>query len=321
MKRAENKPITLDNELVEKLAREIGFDLVGFAAVEKLDDEATTLENWIARGYHGGMSYMSDAENIAKRKDVRLILPNAETVISLGVNYYHGEKHENKPGYGKVSRYAWGKDYHRLIWNMLEKFEARLREFDPQIETKSYTDTGPVMDAIWAYRAGLGWIGKNTTVINPEYGSWFFIANVITNRKFTPSVPLAERCGTCTACIDACPTNALLAPRELDATKCISYLTIENKGEIPDEFYGKFEGWIFGCDICQDVCPWNKKFAKQTTKPEFAPINKELDLDMFEEMSNREFNKRFAESPIKRARVKGMHRNARFLKKGNSSGN
>ena len=305
--------VKLKNQTVEKIAYEIGFDLIGFAKADILDDEAEKLQKWVNKKYHGGMRYM--AENIDKRRDVRKILPSAKSVISLGVNYYYAADYENKPNTGKVSRYAWGEDYHYLMWEMLEKFERRLKEIEPEIQTKSYVDTGATMDAVWAYKSGLGWLGKNTTVINPDYGSWFFIATVLTNIDFIPTPPLTERCGTCAACIDACPTNALTASYELDATKCISYLTIENKGEIPPEFQGKFNNWIFGCDICQEVCPWNKKFAKQTSKKEFAPVNKELDLDMFENMSNREFNRRFERSPIMRARVKGMRRNANFLKK------
>ncbi len=307
----------LDNKTVEKIAREIGFDLIGFAKAVPLHEETERLEKWLSRNFHGGMNYM--AQNTEKRRDAREILPEAKSVIALGVNYYYDERHAEKNGFGKVSRYAWGKDYHNVMWKMLEEFENRLQSLAPDFRSKSYVDTGPVMDAVWAYRAGLGWTGKNSIIINPELGSWFFAATVITNYEFTPSVPVAERCGTCTACIDACPTNAIVSPGEVDATKCISYLTIENKDEIPEEFLGKFNAWIFGCDICQDVCPWNKKFAKQTDKSEFAPVNKELDLDMFDKMSNREFNKRFAESPIKRARVKGMRRNANFLKKENET--
>ncbi len=302
----------LDNSVVEKIAREIGFDLVGFAKVEPLEKEISRLEDWLAKEYHGGMKYME--ENKEKRRDVRKIFENAVSVISLGVNYYYEAERKNAPNAGKVSRYAWGKDYHYLIWKMLDEFESELRKIDGTFVSKSYVDTGPVMDAVWAYKAGLGWIGKNSMVINPDFGSWFFIANVFTNKEFAPSKPVTEKCGTCSACIEACPTNAIVRPYEIDARKCISYLTIENKNDIPVEFVGKFDDWIFGCDICQDVCPWNKKFAKQTGKEYFAPVFPELDLNAFEKLSNREFNRKFAESPIKRARLKGMRRNAEFLK-------
>ncbi len=306
----EPKP-KLSNKLVEKLAKEIGFDLVGFAKFEMLDKEIEHLENWLANNYHGGMEYMS--RNLSKRRDVREILSDAKSVISLGVNYFYPEKHEAKECYGKVSRYAWGKDYHYLIWEMLEKLEQKLSEIEPEFKSKSYVDTGPVMDSIWAQKAGLGWIGKNSMVINPKLGSWFFVANIICNYEFTPSVPLTEKCGTCTACIDACPTDAIVELTVIDANRCISYLTIENKGEIPLEFKGKFNNWIFGCDDCQDVCPWNKKFATPTNKDEFKPQFKVLPLDLFDNLTNRKFNNLFKESPIKRARLKGMKRNAHFL--------
>ncbi len=306
----------LDNSKVELIAKQIGFDIVGFADAEILDKETERLKNWLSQNFHGGMKYME--KNIDKRRDIKKIFPEAESVIALGVNYYYDSQYTNRPNKGKVSKYAWGKDYHYLMWEMLDKLETELKKFEPDFQAKSYVDTGPVFDSVWAYRAGLGWIGKNTTIINPEFGSWFFIGVMITNKKFVPSQPVTNRCGTCTACIDVCPTNALTAEYELNATKCISYLTIENKNEIPDEFIGKFDNWIFGCDICQDVCPWNKKLAKETDKKEFRPVNKELDLDMFDKMSNREFNKRFAESPVKRARTKGMRRNAEFLKRKNN---
>ncbi len=306
----------ITNEIIIDKALELGFDLIGFAPAEKLTREVKNLKNWLRENRQAGMKYME--ENLDKREDVSLILPGAKSVISLGVNYFTPYNHENKPDTGKLSRYAWGKDYHYLMWEMLEQLENYLRSLDSSFQTKSYVDTGPVMDRVWAEKAGLGWQGKNGNIISKEFGSWIFIATMITNFKFDYNLPAVDSCGTCTACIEACPTDAIVSERIIDSNRCISYLTIENKGEIPQEFIGKFNGWLFGCDICQDVCPWNKKFAKETEKDWFKPARgAELPLDMFEELSNRQFNRMFEESPIKRARAKGMRRNAGFLKKEN----
>ena len=255
------------------------------------------------------------ARNVEKRFDVRQILPSAKSVISLGVNYYAPFKHSPKENAGKVSRYAWGKDYHFIMWDETEKLIAKLTEKFPSLEAKAYVDTGPVMDKAWAVRSGIGWLGKNGNVINRKIGSWFFIATVITNLEIESSFPAPDLCGTCSACIDACPTNAIIADSVIDANRCISYLTIENKNNISDEFKGKFENWIFGCDICQEVCPWNKKFSTPSSIKEFEPIvAKEIEFADIFELTNSKFKKRFGESPINRARLKGMKRNAEFLK-------
>lgn len=302
----------ITNEIVTEKAKQIGFDLVGFAKAEELIVESVHLEKWISLKYHSGMEYME--KNFEKRKDVSKILPGAKSVISLGMNYYTDEQYTNNKNKGKVSRYAWGKDYHQVIWDKLEQLENELREIDPLFESKSYVDTGPVMDKAWAVRAGLGWLGKHTNVINKEIGSWFFIANIITNYEFETSDVVADHCGSCTACIDACPTNAIIDKYLLDSNKCISYLTIENKKEIPTEFKNKFDNWIFGCDICQDVCPWNIKFYEVTRNSEFLPQHKEINIDEAENMNEEEFRKRFSDSPVKRARLKGLIRNAGFIK-------
>ena len=193
--------------------------------------------------------------------------------------------------------------------------EEELKKIDPYFESISYVDTGPVMDKAWAIRAGIGWLGKHTNVINREMGSWFFIANIITNYELEYSERIPDFCGTCTACIDACPTSAIVQEYAVDANKCISYLTIENKGEISEEFVGKFDGWLFGCDICQDVCPWNQKFPVETLIKYFHRQNKELNLAEVDEMTEIDFKERFRVSPIKRAKLSGLKRNALFLKK------
>ena len=303
----------LTNEIVIEKAKAIGFDLVGFAKAELLKSESEKLEEWLMRGYQAGMSYME--RNQKKRIDVSQILPEAKSIISLAVNYYTDHQYTNNPAYGKVSRYAWGKDYHLIIWEMLERLEKELKKIDQAFESKSYIDTGPVMDKAWAVRSGIGWLGKNTNVINKELGSWIFIANIITNYEFDYTSSIPDFCGSCTACIDACPTDAIVQEYVIDSNKCISYLTIENKGELSQEFKGKFDNWLFGCDICQDVCPWNYKFAKQTVVSDFNPNNnnEEISLQEILNMPEKDFRERFLESPISRAKLSGLKRNAEFL--------
>ncbi|MHB8338287.1 MAG: tRNA epoxyqueuosine(34) reductase QueG [Ignavibacteriaceae bacterium] len=302
----------ITNEIIAQKAKSIGFDLVGFAKADELKEEINRLEEWLAKGYQAEMSYMGN--NVDKRKDVSNILQNAKSVISLGLNYYHNIKFSNNPGTGKVSRYAWGKDYHLVIWGKLSRLESELKEIDNNFESKSYVDTGPVMDKVWAVKSGLGWMGKHTNLINKEFGSWFFIATIITNFEFDYAIPIPDFCGTCTACIDACPTGAIVNPYIVDSNKCISFLTIENKNEISDEFKGKFNNWIFGCDICQDVCPWNIKFSQETSSEDFNhPENMELNLNEVLEISEEGFKSKFFNSPVKRTKLLGLKRNAKFL--------
>ena len=310
----------ITNELVINKAKEIGFDLIGFAKADLLDDEIHKYDKWIELNYQAGMEYMS--RNRGKRQNVSEILPGANSVISLAVNYYTPENYSNKESkgkaslpFGKVSRYAWGKDYHLVIRDMLKILEQYLNECNSEFKSISYVDTGPVMDKTWAVRAGIGWLGKHTNVINREFGSWFFIANIITNVEFEYSEQIPDFCGNCSACIDACPTDAIIGEYVIDSNKCISYLTIENKGEISSEFSGKFDNWIFGCDICQDVCPWNERFSVVTSKSEFLPKNdnKELSLSEIQQMNEETFNDRFKDSPVKRAKLRGLKRNAQFV--------
>lgn len=301
----------LTNQIVIEKAKQLGFDLVGFAKADLLVEETGKLETWLAKRYQASMGYME--KNLHKRKDVKEILPNAKSIISLALNYFTPEEYSGEKKFGKISRYAWGKDYHLIIWQKLDELETQLNRIDPEFESLSYVDTGPVMDKAWAVRSGLGWMGKHTNVINPEIGSWFFIANIITNYEFEPSKIITDHCGTCTACLDACPTNAIVDEYVVDANKCISYHTIENKNEIPVELKGRFDNWVFGCDICQDVCPWNNKFSISTQIKDFYPADKEFSLDEILKMDENNFKTRFAESPIKRTKLKGLKRNARFL--------
>ena len=304
----------ITNEIVHHKAITLGFNLVGFSKAEALTEEIDDLISWLDKDYHSGMSYME--RNIDKRQDVSLILNNAKSVISLGMNYYVEGEFTNSPKFGKVSRYAWGKDYHLVMWEKLDELITELKEIDPEFEAKSYVDTGPVMDKVWAKHGGLGWVGKHSNIINQQIGSWFFIATIITNYEFESSSIVTDHCGSCTACIDACPTDAIVEPYVVDANKCISYLTIENKGEIPSEFKGKFDGWIFGCDICQGVCPWNKKFATETMVEEFRSVeNKKIELTIVSELTNSQFKKKYLTSPISRTRLKGLKRNVEFLMK------
>jgi len=309
----------LNNEIVKELALKSGFDLVGFAKADTLDEESIHLQEWLAKGYQSGMTYME--RNTDKRYNIREIFPEAKSVISLALNYYtpvqHSDNEDERTGHpsGKISRYAWGRDYHLVIWEKLKLLENQLKETDDQFNSISYVDTGPVMDKAWAVRAGIGWQGKHTNVINPGIGSWFFIANIITNYEFNYSELITDHCGSCTACIDACPTNAIVDEYIVDSRKCISYLTIENKGEIPASFEGKFDNWVFGCDICQEVCPWNIKFSESCEKAEFYPFDGKtgIKLSEVEEMKSGEFNRRFKDSPVKRTKLSGLKRNALFI--------
>jgi epoxyqueuosine reductase len=301
----------LTNQIVIEKAIALGFDLVGFAKAEILDDEIEKLESWLGNGFQASMFYME--KNLEKRKNIKKILPSAKSIISLALNYYTPESFTNEKDKGKISRYAWGKDYHLIIWQKLDELETSLKEINPDFESLSYVDTGSVMDKVWAVRAGIGWMGKHTNVINKEYGSWFFIANIITNYDFEYSKQVPDFCGECTACIDACPTDAIVSKYIVDANKCISYQTIENKNEIPSDLKGKFDNWIFGCDICQNVCPWNIKFSQLTTDSDFHPKNKEFTHKEIAEMDYQEFKNRFADSPLKRAKLKGLKRNSKFV--------
>lgn len=302
----------LTNKIVIEKAKQVGFDLVGFAKVKSLDKESEHLQEWLNKSYHAGMNYME--KNFEKRNNVKQILADAKSVISLALNYYTPDSYSDDESNGKISRYAWGKDYHLIIWAMLDELEEELKKVDHKFESISYVDTGPVMDKAWAVRAGIGWLGKHTNVINREIGSWFFIANIITNYEFDYSEQIEDFCGSCTACLDACPTNAIVQEYVVDANKCISYLTIENKKEISEDFEGKFDNWLFGCDICQDVCPWNQKFPVESLIKDFHPQNRELNLNEVLEMNEEKFKEKFHTSPIKRAKLVGLKRNASFLK-------
>ncbi|MBK7104161.1 MAG: tRNA epoxyqueuosine(34) reductase QueG [Ignavibacteriae bacterium] len=305
----------LFKEKIISKAKQLGFDLIGFSKYQTLEKEIQNLEKWLSKNYQAGMNYME--KNLDKKKDVNLILENCKSVISLGMNYFVKDNFSEINNSGKVSRYAWGKDYHLIIWEKLDELIEYAKIENPNFKAKSYVDTGPVMDKVWAVKSGIGWQGKNSNIINREIGSWFFISTFLTNFDFENyENQIEDFCGSCTACIKACPTNAIIEDYVVDSNKCISYLTIENKSEISNEFIGKFDNWIFGCDVCQDVCPWNIKFAESTNQTEFLEIkNKNLSFEEIEKMEDSDFKNKFCESPILRTKLKGLRRNSEFLQK------
>lgn len=297
---------------IKAQARELGFSKVGIARAEVLTQEGAHLQEWLNRRYHGTMDWME--RNLEKRVDPRNIIPNAKSVISVAMNYYADVPHTDSPEIGKISRYAWGDDYHLVVTARIQSLVDCIKQEKPDVHAKAYVDTGPVMDKAWAVRAGIGWLGKHTNVITKEYGSWVFLAEIIVDVELEYDEPIADFCGSCTACIEACPTQAIVEPYVLDATKCISYLTIEHKGEIPGELRPKFENWIYGCDICQDVCPWNS-FQQQTNEQAFLPreANVAPQLKELEHITKEEFNERFRKNPIKRPKREGFVRNVKAV--------
>lgn len=303
----------MDRNELSQLAADLNFNLIGFSKAKLLTNEVNFLATWVKKGYNAKMEYME--RNFEKKLNVKEILDSAESVISLGINYFNDINYSKENNKGQISRYAVGTDYHLVIKEKINYLIAETIKKYPDFIAISYVDSGPVMDKVWAINAGLGWLGKNSNIINNKIGSWFFICNIITNYSFEYDLPVSERCGSCSKCIDACPTNAIAEPYVIDSNKCISYLTIENKGDIPEIFIGKFNNRIFGCDICQEVCPWNIKFSKLTVEPEFSPANIEINIEEVETMSDEEFRTNYKYSPLKRTKLKGLIRNAKFLMK------
>lgn len=296
-------------EKIKSKVLELGFSKVGIARAELLDDEARHLQEWLNRGYQASMDWM--ARNVDKRTDPRLIVPGARSVICVALNYYTTSPHVSDSGTGKISRYAWGDDYHDIVGKKLKQLWEWLQLEFPGVGGRYYVDTGPVMDKVWAQRAGIGWIAKHTNVITQEFGSWVFLGELITTLELEYDAPATDHCGTCTLCIEACPTDAITEAYVVDSNKCISYLSIEHRGDIAPELGQKFEGWIYGCDICQDVCPWNEKFSTATAEEGFEPRegNREPSLQRWRDMSQEEFSKQFKGSPIKRTKLAGLKRN------------
>lgn len=294
---------------IKAKARDLGFTLVGIASAGALDEEASRLKEWLRRGYQATMAWME--RRIEKRNDPGEVLPGAKSVVCVAMNYYTSFEHHNDGDRGKISRYAWGEDYHRLIGQKLEELRAWMLEEFKGTEATWYVDTGPVLEKAWAQRAGIGWQGKHSNVISQQYGSWLFLGEVITTLALEPDPPATDHCGTCTLCIEACPTGAIVEPYVVDSGKCLSYLTIEHRTEITGEITKQFDGWIYGCDICQDVCPWNQKFSQPTSEQAFLPREDRAEphLEQWSRMSREEFAERFRESPIKRTKWEGLMRN------------
>lgn len=298
---------------IKQEALRLGFQQVGIAKAGYLEDEARRLEAWLHQGYHGSMHYL--ANHFDQRVDPNRLVPGAKSVISLAYNYFPPQR-QSDPAAPKLSNYAYGEDYHWVIKAKLRELLAGIRTNIGAVEGRCFVDSAPVLERDWAKKAGLGWIGKNTLLIHPKIGSFFFLAELIIDLELEPDTPLRDYCGTCTRCIDACPTAAI-SPQGylLDASKCISYLTIELKTELPMEFAGKMDNWMFGCDICQDVCPWNR-FAQPHQEPAFSPQPELLEKTAAEwhELTEEVFQRLFRHSAVKRTKYRGLRRNLDFLK-------
>ena len=303
------------SEKIKLKASEIGFSKVGIVAVEPLTDESARLNTWLGRGFHGEMAWME--REPGKRSDPRLLYPEGKSVVVVALNYFTPHQHQADAEKGKISRYAWGDDYHDVISEKLAELLTWIKSEHPSAEGKICVDTAPMMDKAWAVRAGLGWLGKHSNVITKELGSWVFLGSLLLNIELEYDTDsIEDHCGTCTACLDACPTNAIVEPYIVDSRKCISYVTIELRGdELPTDVADKLDGWIYGCDICQDVCPWNR-FEQPTAERRFEPRLGEtsLDLDIIGEMTHEEYVPRFRHSAIKRTKLGGLKRNAKHLK-------
>ncbi|HVV54800.1 MAG TPA: tRNA epoxyqueuosine(34) reductase QueG [Mucilaginibacter sp.] len=300
------------SRLIKKEAKNLGFMFCGIAKADFLEEEAPRLEAWLKQGMQGEMQYMEN--NFDKRLDPRLLVDGARSVISLGLNYYTDQVQAD-PSAPKISKYAYGEDYHRVIKEKLKQLLAVIREKIGEVNGRAFVDSAPVLDKAWAKKAGLGWIGKNTNLINTKKGSFFFLAELIVDLELEYDIPsIADHCGTCTRCIDACPTEAIVAPYIVDGSRCISYLTIELKNEIPAEFKDKMDNWMFGCDVCQDVCPWNR-FSVLNHEPAFQPRSELLNMSRhdWEDISEDVFQKIFKNSAVKRTKFIGLKRNISFL--------
>jgi epoxyqueuosine reductase len=299
-------------ETVKQTALELGFHKVGIAAVPEHGSQqnSNALAEWLAQGYHADMRWMEHP----KRQDIRRVMPEVQSIICVALNYYTPHKRPQGNDYAKISRYGWGRDYHRVMQSRLKRLAHWLQSCDPSIQARFYADTGPIQDKVWAERAGIGWIAKNSNVITREYGSWVFLGEVLTNLPLRPDRPHTSHCGTCTRCMDACPTRAIAQPFVVDANRCIAYHTIENRDEsLPEAIAANLGGWVAGCDICQDVCPWNQRFAQETDIPDFQPYpwNVSPTLDELATLSDEDHDQRFRASALRRIKPDMLRRNAK----------
>lgn len=299
--------------LIKSKAKDLGFFYCGISKAEFLEEEAPRLEEWLKRERNGKMGYMEN--HFDKRLDPRILVDGAKSVVTLLLNYFPQEIQPTSDS-PKISKYAYGEDYHFVIKDKLKDFLAFLQEEIGEVSGRIFVDSAPVMDKAWAKRSGAGWMGKNTNIIHPKNGSFFFIAEMILDLDLEPDGPIKDYCGTCTRCIDACPTEAIVSPYVVDGSKCISYLTIELKDTVlPDAFKGKMDNWMFGCDVCQDVCPWNR-FSKPHNETRFLPHPDlfKLSSSDWKDISNEMFSNLFKNSAVKRTKLEGLKRNIAFLK-------
>ena len=302
--------LTNYSHIIKKEAERLGFSHVGISKADFLEEEAPHLEKWLSNNMHGKMSYMENWFD--KRLDPRLLVDGAKSVISLLLNYY--PSHQQEKTLPQISKYAYGRDYHFVIKEKLKELLAFMQEEIGDIHGRAFVDSAPVLDRAWAKKSGLGWIGKNGNLINPKTGSFFFIAELIVDIDLEVDAPMKDYCGTCTKCMDACPTDAILTSKVVDGSKCISYFTIELKESIPDEYKSKMENWAFGCDICQDVCPWNR-FSKPHQVNNFNPTKGFLEMTKndWEEITEDVFKEKFKESPLLRPGLEKIKNTIQFI--------
>lgn len=309
-----NKP-EFTNQIKAK-ALEIGFHKVGIVPAEPLVEERKHLEEWLARNFHGTMKWMEREPE--KRADPQILFPGAKSIVVLALNYYTAHEHEEDAAKGKISRYAWGDDYHDVVKEKLYELLGWIKSEKPEVNGKVCVDTAPFMDKAWAVRAGLGWLGKHSNVISKDFGSWFFIGEILLDFQLEYDTALVEdHCGNCTACLDACPTDAIVQPYLVDSKRCLSYATIELRAaELPADITKNLNGWLYGCDICQDVCPWNR-FEKPTDESRFEPRPDNVTADLKEILSleHEEYARKFRKSAMKRTKLHGLKRNAAALLK------
>jgi len=294
---------------LRKQALALGFHKIDIAGLEGADGAEAHLRDWLAQGYHADLEWMAKPQ----RQDVRQLMPEARSILSLALNYYTPHQHSPDPQRAKISRYAWGRDYHRVMQKKLKALSQWLTAQDPEILTRYYVDTAPIQDKVWAERAGVGWIAKNGNLITKDYGSWVFLGEIVTNLELTLDRPHTQHCGTCTRCLEACPTGAIVQPFVVDANRCIAYHTIENRNpELPPAIAQNLGGWVAGCDICQDVCPWNQRFAQPTDLEEFQPYPENLApaLNELATISDTEWDRRFTGSALRRIKPPMLRRNA-----------
>ena len=299
-------------QMIKTEAKRLGFLSCGISKAAFLEEEAPRLEKWLNQNMHGQMSYMEN--HFDKRLDPTKLVEGSKSVISLLLNYFPSENQKD-PEAPKLSKYAYGQDYHHVIKTKLRQLQEFISENIGEVSGRAFVDSAPVLDKAWAAKSGLGWIGKHSNLLTQKVGSFYFIAELIIDLDLEYDRPVTDHCGSCTACIDACPTQAIVDPYVVDGSKCISYFTIELKEEIPSDYRGKFDNWMFGCDICQDVCPWNR-FSKSHNEPLFNPKPELLEMSKkdWEEITQEVFSKVFQKSAVKRTKYSGLTRNIKFLK-------